>query len=59
MHQLRCCCSINYVKHLPDGVCFTDAVLAPFGCGASHLAMRPGRSHPPLSPSAAGTMHPS
>jgi hypothetical protein len=23
--------SYNYVKHLPDGVCFEDAILAPYG----------------------------
>jgi hypothetical protein len=23
--------SFNYIKHLPDGVCFEDAILAPFG----------------------------
>jgi hypothetical protein len=26
--------SFNYIKHFPDGVCFEDAIFAPYGCAA-------------------------
>ena len=37
--------SINYIKHLPDGVCFGDAILAPFGC-----VLWPARAAPHATP---------